>query len=240
VTVALDDFFSQMAGLLTGEQTVEQCQAVLGHSPSGSERFAVYAKLVDRQFRGAIESFFRAALTACRAWENQTCAILLDEFMTSHRPHTWSPIDAALPLANFLQRRGVPDDINELADFACTRHTVLTTPRATSTEAIAIRSYTHDIAEFVRRVDEGTVTGERPAAKPTTIVLGRHLETSGLVLLYPSLSTLVALQLISDRRWTPDLPMVDKRDVASQAQFLAEQGIIAASDVELVAACVSE
>jgi hypothetical protein len=235
VTAPLDDFFAHMAGLLTGARTVEQCQAVLGASPSGSERFAVYVELVDRQFRGAIESFFRAALTACRTWDNNACAKIVDDFVAAHRPQTWSPIAAALPLAEFFQRNGAPQDVNELADFACTRHAVQTAPPGV--EGIAIRSYAHDVSEFVRAVDEGRDAQGRPAAKPTTIVLGRHRETSALVLLHPSLATLVALQLLADRRWTEDLPIVDKREVATQAQFLAEQGLIASSDVEMVATC---
>ena len=68
-TVGLDVFFAEMAELLAGRRTAAQCEAVLGPSPSGTSRFGVYATLVDRQQRAALDSLYRAALVAATAWD---------------------------------------------------------------------------------------------------------------------------------------------------------------------------
>lgn len=229
--VSLDVFFAEMAELLAGRRTAAQCEAVLGPSSSGTERFAVYAKLVARQQRATLETFYRAALVAATTWDRARAEALRAEYFRAAPPGHWSPAVVAAPFAEYLEAQRAPTDVVELADFSKTRHEVLRAPDSDGIEGLAVRHYTHAVREFTAAVEGGERSTGRPDATPSTWLLGRHRETASLVLVVPSLATLIALQLVEDRAWSPELPPVDRTEVASAATFLFEQGLL--SDVAL-------
>lgn len=237
-TPSLDTFFAEMTELLAGRKTAVQCEAVLGPSPSGSDRFSVYATLVDRQQRGAIDSFFRAAMVAATSWDHQRCDDLRREFLQAQPPTHWSPSTVALPFADYLEQQHAPVDIVELADFARTRYQVLAAPLHDGIASLAVRHYTHAVKEFTVGVELGEITSGRPTTAPSTWLFGRHRVHANLVLVSPSLPALVALQLIEDQAWTAELPAVDRTTVASEAHFLAAQGLLSEAAVAIVHACL--
>ena len=234
----LDIFFAEMAELLAGRKIVAQCEAVLGQSPSGSQRFGGYAMLVDRQQRGVVDSFFRAAMVAAASWDARRCDELRQEFLQAHPPTHWSPSEVAAPFADYLEAQGAPVDVIELADFARTRHQVLTAPLADGIAGLAVRHYTHAVKEFTIGVELGEILFGRPAATHATWLFGRHREHANLVLVSPSLPALVALQLIEDQVWTNELPDVDRSKVAHEVHFLAAQGLLSDAAVAVVHTCL--
>ena len=232
--IPLDTFFAEMAELLAGRRTAAECEAVLGRSTSGTARFGVYAKLVDRQQRAAIESLFRATLVAASAWDADRCEALRAGFLRETPPAHWSPTVVAAPFADYLEAHGAPSDVVELADFARTRAEVLRAPQTEGIGGLAVRHYTHAVREFTLAVESGQLTAGRPATTSTTWLLGRHRETAALVLLVPSLATLVALQVVDDGGWSAELPPVDRDDVHAVASFLVEQGLLSPSSLATV------
>ncbi len=234
--VPLDVFFAEMSELLAGRRSAAECEAVLGPSSSGTERFGVYATLVDRQQRGAIDALFRATLVAACSWDVTRCEALRVGYLRSCPPQHWSPTIVAAPFADYLEAHGAPVDIVELADFARTRHEVLRAPSGQGIEGLAVRHYTHAVREFTLAVERGEVTAGRPVATPTTWLLGRHRETADLVLIVPSLATLVALQVIDDRTWWAELPPIDRTEVIDAAAFLFSQGVVSEAALAAVRA----
>ncbi len=237
-TTSLDVFFAEMAELLAGRKTAAQCEAVLGPSPSGSERFGVYATLVERQQRGAIDSFFRAAIVAATSWDHQRCNDLRRAFLQAQPPMHWSPSTVALPFADYLELHNAPIDVIELADFARTRHQVLVAPLDDGIAGLAVRHYSHAVKEFTVGVELGEIVAGRPAATPATWLFGRHRVHANLILVSPSLPALVAIQLIEDQAWTAELPAVDRTLVASETLFLAAQGLLSEAAVAMVRCCL--
>ncbi len=224
--MTLDTFFAEMAELLAGRRTAAQCESVLGPSPSGTDRFGIYAKLVDRQQQGALESLYRAALVASASWDRARTDELRAGFLRSSPPAHWSPAAVAAPFADYLEAHGAPTDVIELADFARTRHDVLRAPASDGIAGLAVRHYTHDVHGFIVAVERGERTTGRPAVVPSTWLFGRHRVTAKLVLVVPSLAVLVALLLVEDQAWSTDLPAIDRTEVATAIGFLAEQALL--------------
>ena len=224
--VGLDVFFAQMAELLAGRRTAAQCESVLGPSPSGTSRFGVYATLVDRQQRAALDSLYRAALVAAMAWDRSRAEELRAGFLRTAPPEHWSPTVVAAPFADYLEAHGAPTDVIELADFSRTRHEVLRAPASDGIGGLAVRHYTHGVRDFTSAVERGERATGRPEAVPSTWLFGRHRETANLVLVIPSLPVLVALQILDDGAWSPGLPAVERTEVANALAFLYEQGLL--------------
>ena len=225
-TTPLVRFFAEMAELLAGRRSAAECEQVLGPSPSGTARFAMYRKLVDRQQRGALESLYRAVLVAADTWDPRRSESLRAEFLSAFPPAHWSPSTVAAPFADFLIASAAPVDLVELADFARTRLDVLRAAARDDVAALAVRHYTHAVHEFTLQVEREGLTAGRPRSGPTTVVLGRHRETADLVLVTPTLATLVALQLSEEGEWSAELPPVERSDVRGAAELLFEQGLI--------------
>lgn len=222
----LSVFFAEMAELLAGRRTAAQCEAILGPSPSGTDRFGVYTKLVDRQQRGALEALFRATLVAADSWDSGRSEILRTEFLSAFPPAHWSPSVVAAPFADYLASHGAPDDLAELADFARTRLDVLRAPAGDGLDALAVRHYTHAVHVFTQRVEREGLTSGRPERAASTLILGRHRETADFVVVIPTLAMLVALQLAEDGAWSPDLPPVDRVNVREAAAELFDLGLL--------------
>ena len=235
---SLERFFAEMAELLAGRRTAAQVEAVLGPSPSGTPRLGAYATLVDRQLHGVIDSFFRAATVAATSWDRPRFAELRRDYWRTHPPSTWSPIAAVVPFADYLAAHAAPVDVIELADLARTRHQVLEAPPSDGIHGLAVGHYTHAVHDFTVAVERGEVSAGRPAAVPSTLLLGRHRETASLVVITPSLASLVALQVIDDRTWSSELPAVDPAEVVAAAVFLADQGLLAPAALTVLRACV--
>jgi len=232
--VGLAVFFAEMAELLAGRRTAAQCEAVLGPSPSGTSRFGVYATLVDRQQRAALDSLYRAALVAATAWDRSKAEELRAGYLRTAPPAHWSPTVVAAPFADYLEAHGAPTDVVELADFSRTRHDVLRAPLGDGISGLAVRHYTHAVRDFTIAVERGERATGRPDATPSTWLFGRHRETASLVLVVPSLAVLVALQIIEDRGWSPELPAVERTEVASAVTFLFDHGLLSNVAVDTV------
>ena len=224
--VTLDVFFAEMAELLSGRRTAAQCETVLGRSPSGTDQFGVYAKLVDRQQQGAIASLYGAALVAAASWNRSRADELRAGYLREAPPSHWSPTAVAAPFADYLETHGAPVDVIELADYARTRHEVLRAPVSDGIAGLAVRHYTYAVHEFTVAVERGEQVAGRPSATPSTWLFGRHRETAKLVMVVPSLATLVALQLVEDGAWSADLPAIERTDVATAVGFLDEHGLL--------------
>lgn len=236
--VPLNDFLAQMAAMLAGQQSAAQCEAAIGTSPSGTARFAVYRTLVERQHRGVLESFFHGAMVAARSWDAARCERLQLDFMQAYPPTGWAPIPMVLPFADFVESYGAPTDVIELADFARARHDVMSAAPSDGIEGLAVRHYSHAIGEFINDVERDKTATGRPRPEPTVVLLGRNRHSSSLVLVSPSLPTLVALQLVEDRVWSDELPVVDHAHVAHEAAFLYDHGLLSAAALAVIQGCL--
>lgn len=222
--VPLDQFFAQMAELLAGRTDAASCERVLGRSPSGTERFGLYATLVDRQQRAALRSLYRAALVAATAWDRDRTDELCARYLREHPPGHWSPTACAAPFADFIELHGAPPDVIELADYARTRHDVLRAPAGTGTSSLAVRHYSHAVHEFTVAIERGEIETGRPAPTPSTWLFGRDQETAKLVMLVPTLPILVALHRL-EHGAVPTITIAPT-DLARAVQFLGDHRLL--------------
>lgn len=231
-SVPLDEFFAQMAALLAGHTDAATCERVLGPSPSGTERFGLYRKLVDRQQQASLSGLYRATLVAAASWDRARSDELRAGYLRDHPPGHWSPTVCAAPFADYLEAHGAPADVVELADYARTRHEVLRAPTGDGTAGVAVRHYLHAVHEFTVGVERGELHAGRPAASPSTWLFGRDQLTAKLVMVVPTLPILVALHRIEHGERFEALPAIAPDDLARAVEFLGEQRVLSAGALE--------
>jgi len=229
--IPLDDFFAQMEALLANRIDAATCEQVLGRSPSGTERFGLYVKLVDRQQQAALTGLFRATLVAAATWDRARSDELRAGFLRAHPPAHWSPTACVAPFADYLEHHGAPADVIELADFARTRHDVLRAP-AGDAAGLAVRHYVHAVHEFTVAVERGEIDAGRPRPCPSTWLFGRDQISTRLVMVRPSVPLLVALYSLEHGAPAEGMPAVEPDDLARAVEFLDEQRLLSASALD--------
>lgn len=234
----LDEFLTQMAALLDGRKTAQQVEQVLGKSASGTQRLGLYATLVERQQRGAIDGFYQAAQVASDTRAAGQFAKLRDAFLRKHPAASWSPARACEQLGPFLAGRSVPIEVRELVDFGWTRHWVLHAPQRDDASGLAVRHYTHGVRDFSHQVERERLRKGRPRPGDETWLMGRARSTAELVILQPSVAALVAVQVLTDGAWSDGLPAVSGKQVVEEAEHLRSVGLLAPSAVTQVAGWV--
>lgn len=223
----LEVFLTTFAAMLDGRVSASELEATLGPSASGTARLERYVTLVGRQRRGVIDEFYAATRVASEAL-GRPFGPLRDAYLVAHPPSHWAPARAAEHFPAFLEALGAQPMLIELADFAWTRHCVLHAAAADDGADLAVRHYTHAVAEFTHDVERGARSTGAPDAVAQTWLLGRSRSTSGLVAMKPSLTALVALQLLAESGRSEGLPVVAPADVRSEVDHLREQGLLSA------------
>lgn len=192
----LVEFFAAMEPFLLGERSAEDVLAQLGPSPSGSRRFALHAELVARQRRSVIDHFYRAVAAA--AASPALFARLRDDYLRAHPPSHWSPSEAARAFPEFLSSRDdATGPLRALADFAWVRFAAMHAPHEDGSigldAALFVRHYDHDVRSFSDEVERLGRTPAQLSATPRTLLVTRHRREGTLVVVTPSLASLVAL-----------------------------------------------
>lgn len=234
MTTSLESFFATMGALMEGSISAEQCEARLGPSASGTARLALYPRLVARQATSALDAMFAAARIAGLAWDADGYRALQAGYLAAHPPRSWSPSEVVVGFADYLEAHGAPRDIVELADYARVCRQVLAAPASDGTAGLAVVHYQHAVREFALGIKAGSIAEGRPAARPTTWILGRHCETQRLVAVTPSVPALVALQVLTDGTWSGGLPAVERSHVRLEAAALVRLGVLAPTAQTLV------
>ncbi|HSO32607.1 MAG TPA: hypothetical protein VLT33_08825 [Labilithrix sp.] len=225
---SLATFFAEMEPFLLGQRSASDVLDRLGPSPSGADRFALYAELVQRQRRGILDHFYRPVAAAAEARERGRFGRLRDAYLCAHPPRHWTPNEAARAFPGFLsQQADVGEDLVSLADYAWARFSVMHAPHRPEDvgldEAVLVRHYEWDVATFSEAV-ERRLAGVTLRAIPRTLLLGRHRSASTLVVLTPSLGALLALAAASGR--VPALPDgLSSAMVVEEARALVERGL---------------
>jgi hypothetical protein len=239
MSVPLDRFFEAMLPFLERRASVEETVRVLGPSPSGNGRLALYPELVRRQKRSLLDHFFAAVRAACEAHEPGLWERLAEEYVRELAPRHWEPNHYAEPMLAFLAARqersgALPPAAFELADFAWVRFSAMIAAHPEGADpaigrALFVRHYDHDVATYALAVESGA---PRPAPGPervaTTLLVCRSRRSGRLEIVRPSLAGLVALR----RREAPDEPPRRPRgltedDVAREDAALVELGALA-------------
>ncbi|MDP3153396.1 MAG: hypothetical protein Q8N23_12030 [Archangium sp.] len=220
--VPLDDFLKEMAGLLDGSRSARQVERVLGPSASGSRRLALYATLVERQQHGVLDDFYAAVKVAA----GPRFSPLREAYLRAYPPRHWVPSRAAAQFPSFLEQRGAGAALVELADFAWSRHVVSMAPNTDDVSELIVRHYTHAVRAFTREVERDGKTSGRPLNVPETWLLGRSRQTAEVVIVEPSLAALVVIQVLQDRAWSADLPVIPRDDLVREAGALASLGLL--------------
>ncbi len=234
MTASLDVFLAQMARLLDGRSSAQQVEAMLGPCPSGTSRLALYATLVERQQRAVIDDFYLAARVASQSVAPGRFAKLRDAFLRQHPPSHWAPPRAAEQFGSFLESKAASVELIELVDYAWVRHQVVHAA-IDDPASLVVRHYTHRVREFSRQVErEGKARG-RPTHAPDTCLIGRTRDTAQLVVIEPSITALVVLQVMEDQGWSADLPRLSRESMLAEAQQLRELGLLSEDRVAALA-----
>ena len=176
----LSAFFEHAgAFLVRGQGSAEAVEAALGPSPSGTARLALYAQLVERQQREALESLFPATRRALEHVAPRSFAELATRFARTHRSATAHPGGLGAPFVAFLTKPTNVDETvrawsAELADFERIRYELTTSdapfPEEDVDPLLATRRYAHAVH---RTSDAAPV----PNAEPVSLLLVRDRET---------------------------------------------------------------
>lgn len=221
-----------MSDFVSGRVGVERVEALLGPSPSGTKRLALYPTLVRRQWNGVVDHFYRALASIANHTHPGRFARLRDGYLEAHPPAHWEPNRNVLGLPAYLEALGdVPPLWIELADFAVCRFKVMhadhsDVPRLD--ETLFVRHYEHDVSLVSAVVErEGGASVPDVQVAPRTIVFGRHVRTGRLVVTTPSFAALIALGRLAGES-IPALPAgLTEAQVEHERGALAELGLIA-------------
>lgn len=146
----LQTFFDHAGPFLVrGEGSAEAVEAVLGPSPSGTARLALYATLVERQQLEALEALFPSTRRALEACERGSFRRLGTHFARAHRSASAHPGGLGPAFVAFIGRTEVEPWAVELADSERVRYELATSPEPIPERGFdpvhALRRYTHDV-----------------------------------------------------------------------------------------------
>ncbi len=232
----LDEFFALMRPFLEGELSAEELERRLGKSGSGTSRLALYPVLVRRQKQSVLSQFYRAVAAACHAHEVGLWDRLLATFLAANVPDHWEPNRFAEPfVAHVAREMELPAYLRELADFAWIRYSAMIAAHAENGRAgmdssLFIRQYAHEIPDYTRGAEDGTLpAGTSPQPVPCTVTVCRSRRTGRVEITRPSLAALVALGRRDGHRGASGLPAgLTEESIAREDLALVELGVLAA------------
>jgi Putative DNA-binding domain len=238
MTTSLDTFFDAIWPFMERRTDVAEATRLLGPSPSGSARLALYPEFIRRQKRDLLDHFFASVRSACMTLDSTLWERVAEDYVREVAPRHWEVNHYAGPFVDFLEARqthdaAVPEYLVELADFAWIRFLSMIAehPESQGTalgSAFFLRHYTHEIPVYARAAERRYLrTGTLPDAVPCTVLVGRSRKAPRIVILRPSLAALVALR----RREVPDAPQllpdgISDEDVATEDAALVEKGVL--------------
>jgi hypothetical protein len=228
---SLAKFHSVMAPFLRGESTAADVERLLGPSPSGTARLALYPLLVRRQATGLVDHFFRALAAALEVDTPGAFARLRDAYLVGHPPKSWEPNENLRAFPAFVSAwQGAPSWAAEMADYAWARFVAMHADRVSGDvgleRAVFVRHYTHDVLAASRANESTTGASRTPRPAPETLVFARHAAEGHLVTLTPSVAALFALLGASGEVLPPLPPGVTEADLALELAALRKAGIL--------------
>jgi hypothetical protein len=228
---SLAKFHSVMAPFLRGESTAADVERLLGPSPSGTARLALYPLLVRRQATGLVDHFFRALAAALELDTPGAFARLRDAYLVAHPPKSWEPNENLRAFPAFVTAwHGAPSWAREMADYAWARFVAMHADRVPGDvgleRAVFVRHYTHDVSAASRANESTTGASRTPRLAPETLVFARHAAEGNLVTLTPSVAALFALLDASGEVLPPLPPGVTEADLALELAALRKAGIL--------------
>ncbi|MCB9603723.1 MAG: putative DNA-binding domain-containing protein [Sandaracinus sp.] len=143
--------FFEHAGrfLVSGEGSAEDVERVLGSSPSGTARLALYATLVERQQLEALDTLFPATRRALDALEPGAFRALTRRFVASHRSPIAHPGGLGVAFPRFVETDAPTPWAHELVDSERVRYELATSPVPLPEHGFdpvfALRRYTHAV-----------------------------------------------------------------------------------------------
>ena len=229
----LAKFHSVMAPFLRGESTAAEVERLLGPSPSGTARLALYPLLVRRQATGLVDHFFRALAAALELDTPGAFARLRDAYLVAHPPKSWEPNENLRAFPAFVMAwHGAPLWAPEMADYAWARFVAMHADRVPGDvgleRVVFVRHYTHDVLAASRANESTTGASRTPRPAPETLVFARHAASPWrhLVTLTPSVAALFALLGASGEVLPPLPPGVTEADLALELAALRQAGIL--------------
>ncbi len=155
--------------------------ALLGPSPSGEARLALYQRLLSRQREVVIEGFYPATQRALGMVDRRLWPAILREFCDSTEPDSPFPIDYAGKFASYVERAvldsnrtlPIPSVAAELTDYEWLCVAVTRARGENRGEGVSwhIREYTRNISGFVRLSAELDSSVQFPEDIAETIVV---------------------------------------------------------------------
>jgi hypothetical protein len=194
---SLSAFFDEFIPYVMGEHTLAALENRLGPSRSGSLRMEVYAGVVLKNLRIALEAMYPSVKRAAEAVRRGLWDELVAAFLTAHPPRHADPNRCGEALASFLSERreavgGLPPFLEELADYEHARFRVHTAREPGPERTIVVRRYAHDVPAYAT-VGAEEATRRIPAATPITVVIYRSTKTLKTGVLAPSKAQLCAI-----------------------------------------------
>ncbi len=230
--MTLAKFHAVMAPFLRGEISAAEVEQLLGPSPSGTERLALYPRLVRRQWTGTIDHFFRALARALELVAPGAFPAMRDAYLEAHPPASWEPNENLRAFTPFVKSRaGIPPWAPEMADYAWSRflamHADVVSGDVGLERAIFVRHYTHDVVATSLANESATGGASVPRLAPGTFVFARHVTRGHLVTLTPSVAALFALLRAAGETLPPLPDGLFAEDLDRELVALHDAGIVA-------------
>jgi hypothetical protein len=239
MSVSLDEFFVAMLPFLERRATAQDAERILGSSPSGSARFALYPEFLRRQKRSILDGFFRATRFACDSIRPKLWNEVVEDYLRAVRPSHWEPNHYAEPMLAFLKQwqkpnhPALPEFVHELADFAWIRFASMIAEHPEDGgphvgTAIHVRQYTHEVHHYsIAAEDETLKPGALPEPTSCTLLVGRSRLAARLKIVRPSVAALFALHLRQTPGAQVKLPAgLTLEDIANEDAALVQLGML--------------
>jgi hypothetical protein len=212
--VSLDAFFAGIAPLLRGECTASELEDKIGPSPSGSQNLAFYSTLVARNYAKILREVFTSVREAANRSDGRLWARLVGEYSSRTRVVHHDPNEFGREFPEWLcaRRETRPKQsplLEELADYQWIRHLARHAPDSRGLgmdERLFIRHYTFPVPRIAARLWKGA-EADLEQRQPTTVLLYREAEASGLRYLVPTMPQLGVLIELATGSWPPTLEL---------------------------------
>jgi len=189
-----------------GELSAAAFESSIGRTPSGRKGLEVYAGVVPKNLRFALDDVYPVTRRACDALGPALWDDLVAAFLEAHPPRHADPNRCGDGWAAFLsQRRAAGADqpifLEEIADYERICFHALTERVPGPERTLFVRRYEHDVPAYALETDgedaraarAAGASGTVPKAMPVTVIVYRSTVTLKVRFLHPSRAQLFAL-----------------------------------------------
>jgi len=242
VNASLQAFFAEMESLLMGRQTALEAEQALGPSPSGTQNFAFYRTLIDRNYHKTLRLLFPSIKVLAQRTREGLWTELVRGFVAAHPPRGCrDPNRLGATFSEYLAevreaKSELPQILEELAEYHWIDYVARTSTNIADDDdgferRLFIRQFSYPIPAFMRAVTADDAA-EVPEPQPMLVVLYRSAVNGLVRITQPTAAGLAALAKRQALPLPPALAELDEAHVALADTKFVEMGVLTQQSTE--------